>query len=101
MAFFAEMKRRKWYCVCGENMIRWYSKKLYDDWHKSLSPEQLERLELYRKRKEEARKRELEKSINNLAILSATMFGLTRRDKYGGLYNEDGTVNQSFFSDLN
>lgn len=40
MAWYAELKRRKWYCINGIDMIYIYRKKLYDDWYNSLTEEQ-------------------------------------------------------------
>ena len=53
MAFYAEMKRRRWYCVVGINMITWYSNKLYEDWYNSLTGEQKQRIEEARRRRAE------------------------------------------------
>lgn len=94
MAFYAEMKRRRWYCVVGVNMITWYSNKLYEDWYNSLTDEQKQRIEEARRRRAEKNKRELEASIQRLAIMSATMLGLnygrSNYDKYHGVYDEFG-----------
>ena len=40
MAWYAELKRRKWYCINGIDMMRIYKQKLYDDWYNSLTDEQ-------------------------------------------------------------
>ena len=45
MAWYAELKRRRWYCIIGIDMIRLYKKKLYDDWYNSLTDEEKQRLE--------------------------------------------------------
>ena len=37
MAFYAELKRRQWYCICGENQIMFYRKHLYDKWYNSFT----------------------------------------------------------------
>lgn len=44
MAWYAELKRRCWYCICGVDMIREYKQKLCDDWYNSLTDEQNEKL---------------------------------------------------------
>lgn len=62
MAFGAELKRRKWFCINGVNMISEYSQKLYNDWHDSLTKEQLKILE---KRKKE-KSREAMKSLYSM-----------------------------------
>ena len=44
MAWYAELVRKRWYCICGIDMIHEYKKKLYDDWYNSLTEEEKERL---------------------------------------------------------
>lgn len=58
MAFYAELKRLNQWGIHGVNWIRWYRKKLYDDWYNSLTPEELE--ELRKQEEEERRKRNAE-----------------------------------------
>lgn len=76
MAFYAEMCRRRWYCVKGMQLIRWYKRKLYDDWWNSLTDEEKEIVEHNRKVREEHRQRELEESIMRLGAISAHMLSL-------------------------
>lgn len=45
MAWRAELKRRNWYCICGEDMPLFFKKYLYDKWYSSLSQEEKERYE--------------------------------------------------------
>jgi hypothetical protein len=52
MTWYAELKRRKWYCINGVNMIQIYRKKLYDDWYNSLTEKQKQRLEEYEKKRQ-------------------------------------------------
>ena len=63
MAWYAELKRRKWYCINGVDMIQVYSKKIYDDWYNSLTDKQKQRLEEYRKEKAEKRKRDAQMAL--------------------------------------
>lgn len=70
MAWYAELKRRKWYCINGINMIHEYKKKLYDDWYNSLTDEQKQRLEEYRKAKAEKRKHEAKIALARLEIMN-------------------------------
>ena len=101
MAFFAELKRRKWYCVNQFNAIRWYRKYLYDEWYNSLTDEQKQKLEEYRRKKKEKEEREAKEAIQRLAYMTATIAGLSNRkyDKYHGLYNSDGTINEQYLED--
>ena len=77
MAWYAELKRRKWYCINGVDMIHVYKRKLYDDWYNSLTDEQKQRLEEYRKAKAEKRKREAEMALARLGMMFETMNRLT------------------------
>ena len=63
MAWCAELKRRKWYCINGIDMIQLYRRKLYNDWYNSLTDEQKQRLEEYRKTKAEKRKHDREMAM--------------------------------------
>lgn len=101
MAFYAELKRRKWYCVNQFNAIRWYRKYLYDEWYNSLTEEQKQILEENKRRREEKRHKEAQAALQRLAYMTATLAGLNSRryDKYNGLYNYDGTINENYWED--
>lgn len=93
MAFYAEMKRRRWYCVVGVNMITWYRRKLYDDWYNSLTDEQKQKLEEAKQKRQEQHEKELDAAIRRMAIMTASILGMSRRsnyDKYHGVYDEFG-----------
>lgn len=77
MAWYAELKRKKWYCINGIDMIQLYRKKLYDDWYNSLTDEQKQQLEQYKKVKEEKRKRDAEMALASLEIMLNTMNQVT------------------------
>lgn len=77
MAWYAELKRRNWYCINGIDMIHAYKKKLYDDWYNSLNDKQKQRLEEYRKEKAEKRKRETEMALARLGVMFNTMNEIT------------------------
>lgn len=80
MAWYAELKRRKWYCINGIDMIQLYRKKLYDDWYNSLTDEQKQRLEEYRKAKAEKNRREAKEAMQRLLMMSDMVAGLYRRN---------------------
>lgn len=91
MAFYAELKRRRWYCVCTFNWINEYKKYLYDTWYSSLTEEQKIALEEQRKRREEKHKQELDASLKRLALMSGMIFGLYQKtNTYNGVYDEKG-----------
>lgn len=56
MAWYAELRRRRWYCINGSDMVLWYKRYLYDRWWSSLSEVEkcavIERRKLDEKRKE-------------------------------------------------
>ena len=82
MAWYAELKRRKWHCINGIDMIQIYNQKLYDDWYNSLTDEQKQRLEEYRKAKEEKRKHETEMTLASLGMMFDTMNRITHGRMY-------------------
>lgn len=50
-------------------MIHEYKRKLYDDWYNSLTDEEKQHLEEYRKVKSEKRKRDAEMSLARLGMM--------------------------------
>lgn len=77
MAWYAELNRRKWYCINGIDIIRFYKQKLYDDWYNSLTDEQKQRLEEHRKARAEKRKRDGEMVFARIGMMFDTMDRLT------------------------
>lgn len=73
MAWYAELKRIKWYCINGWDAITWYSDYLYDEWWNSLTDEDKKKIEEYRRKKEEQRRKELDKSIMKFCMLLDTI----------------------------
>lgn len=93
MAYYAELKRRCWYCICGFNMINEYKKLLYNEWYNSLTEEQKIRLEENKKHREEERQRELNTELAKITMMTRMIAGLytnSRPDKYNGVYDEFG-----------
>lgn len=84
MAWYAELKRRKWYCINRIDMIQIYRKKLYDDWYSSLTDEQKQRLEEYEKEEAEKRRRNAEMALARLGWLYSFMNRAThgKMDEY-------------------
>lgn len=96
MAFYAEMKRRNWYCICGIDMITEYRRFLYNEWYNSLTEEQKVKLEENKKRREEQRQRELNTELAKIAMMTgmiADLYSRTNKDKYHGVYDELGFPN--------
>lgn len=95
MAFYAELKRRQWYCICEENQITIYSNYLYDQWYNSLTDEQKNILEEARKRKQEQREKEALEALSNLEMITNTML------KYiNGYYMNSRSNGRSMMKDL-
>ncbi len=82
MAWYAELKRLNWYCINGVNMIQFYKKKLYDDWYNSLTEEQKQQLEEYRKTKAEKKQKEAREALQRLFMVSGMVSGIYNRNKY-------------------
>lgn len=80
MAWYTELKRRKWYCINGVNMIHEYKRKLYDDWYNSLTDEQKQRLEEYRKAKAEKDRREAREALQRLLMMTGMVAGIYSRN---------------------
>ncbi len=82
MAWYAELVRKRWYCICGIDMIHEYKKKLYDDWYNSLTEEEKERLAEIKKQKQEKADQELKMIMLQLSAMKTLLSGLpnTYRD---------------------
>lgn len=94
MAWYAELKRRHWYCINQWDAISWYRKHLYDTWYTSLTDEQKAKLEEQKRLEKEKSDYELRTTLMRLATISGAMLGLTsgisNREKYHGVYDENG-----------
>lgn len=89
MAWYAELKRRKWYCIKGVDMICFYKKYLYDEWYNSLTDEQKQRLEERRQAKKRKEEREARAAMQQLAFLTGYIRSRTPNG-YPFLYEEFG-----------
>lgn len=57
MAWYAELRRRRWYCINGFDMVLWYKRYLYNIWWSSLS--EAEKYKVIERRKREEKRKEL------------------------------------------
>ena len=74
MAWKAECNRRKWYCIFGWDAVFWFSEYSYNEWRRSLTSEQIRKLEEYEKRQKEKREKDLENALAAItAIYAATI----------------------------
>lgn len=56
MAWYAELRRRRWYCINGVDMVLWYKRYLYDIWWSSLS--EVEKYAVIERRKQNEKRKE-------------------------------------------
>lgn len=56
MAWYAELRRRRWYCINGIDMVLWYKRYLYDIWWSSLS--EVEKYAVIDRRKQDEKRKE-------------------------------------------
>lgn len=70
MAWYAELKRKQWYCINQFNAIQYYKKYLYDLWYNSLTDEQKQILEENRRKRREKKEREAREAIQRLLYMS-------------------------------
>lgn len=89
MAWYAELKRKCWYCICGVDMIREYKQKLYDDWYNSLTDEQKERLKEIRRKKREKAEYEFNTAMMQLFSMYSVLSSRVP-NKYRDIYDEYG-----------
>ena len=69
MAFYAELIRRRWFCVSKRDAIYIYSKILYDEWYATLSEGDKRKLQ---------EQREVEDVISELCIMNRIVSDLGR-----------------------
>lgn len=81
MAWYAELKRRQWYCIHGFNAISLYVKYLDETWWNSLTEDQKQH---YHELKEKKRTRDREKLNAYLSFIDEiSMCDNTCRRCYG------------------
>ena len=79
MAFYAELIRRCWYCVCGENWIRFYRKFVYDTWYASLTESQKEQVRLAEEKKRKRDEYELHTALAELFVIDSVVASIYSR----------------------
>lgn len=79
MAWYAELKRRRWYCIVEMDAIHAYKKKLHDDWWESLTPEEREHvLDLVEKKRQRERD-EAKQAVQQIMLMNETILNLYLR----------------------
>lgn len=71
MAWMAELKRRRWYCICGLFMPQAFSKYLYDQWYSSLSTEDKQLLAEHKRNEKEKDDIELQECLRKIAMITS------------------------------
>ena len=77
MAFYAELKRRQWFCVKGFNQIREYRTYLYDVWWDSLTEDEKKEVEYQRQLRKERIDREFRTALAKIGIMSTIVAGIS------------------------
>lgn len=85
MAWKAECNRRKWYCILGWDAVSWFSEYSYNEWRRSLTPEQIRKLEEYERKQKE--KREKRKRLRKCFFCNADNVQL-----HLGVYVNEGQI---------
>ena len=75
MAWKAECNRRSWYCIFGWDATSWFSEYSYNEWRRSLTPEQIRKLEEYEKKQKEKSEKDLEKAFATILTMYAATAG--------------------------
>lgn len=79
MAFYAELLRRRWYCVCEENWIQFYRKFTYDTWYASLTASQKEQVRLAEEKKRKKDEYELHTALAELFAIDSIVASIYSR----------------------
>ena len=82
MAWYAELIRKRWYCISGIHMIHEYKQKLYDDRYNSLTEEEKERLAEIKKQKQEKADQELKMIMSQLSAMKTLLSELLIENRY-------------------
>lgn len=77
MAWYAELKRRQWYCIHGFNAISLYINYLNETWWNSLTEEQKQH---YHELKEKKRTRDREKLNAYLSFMKSACVAMHAKD---------------------
>lgn len=82
MAWNAERKRRRWYCVNGWDAILWYDEFLYDQWWNSLTDEEQQKVKEYERKKRECEERRLQQALSRMSLIFNTFADSAYRSDY-------------------
>lgn len=74
MAWFAELNRRRWYCIIEMDAIREFKKKRYDEWWQSLTPEERERVLDQKERERQKNRDEARAAMQEMLMMEALIF---------------------------
>lgn len=96
MAWKAECRRRKWYCVVSFDAITWYKEKLHIDWWNSLTDEEREE---YTKKADEARAKKVREHELSLLQFTHMMMNLRSfRQELDLDINYEEMIHELFYS---
>ena len=89
MAWNAERKRRRWWCVNGWNAITWYDEYLYDRWWNSLTDEEQQKVIEYKRKKKEREEYELQQMLSRMGLIFNTFADSAYRNDYAKSWIRD------------
>lgn len=89
MAWNAEKKRRRWYCVNGWNAIAWYDEFLYDQWWNSLTDEEQQKVKEYERKKREREEQRLQQALSRMDLILNTFADSVYRNVYAKSWMRD------------
>lgn len=89
MAWNAEKKRRRWYCVNGWNAIAWYDEFLYDQWWNSLTDEEQQKVKEYERKKREREEKRLQRALSRMGLIFNTFADSAYRNDYAKSWMRD------------
>lgn len=69
MAWNAEKKRRRWYCINGWNAILWYDEFLYDQWWNSLTDDEQQKVKEYKRKERERKEYEFQQMLLRMDLI--------------------------------
>ena len=74
MAWNAERKRRRWWCVNGWNAIAWYDEYLYIKWWDQLTDEEQQNVIEYEKQRQKHEKEEARQVLMRMKLIVDTIY---------------------------
>lgn len=78
MAWYAELRRRDWYCIMGMDMVYEYRRECYENWYASLTDDQRQELKERHERREAEKQEKFRRTLFGLMSPFLILSGITR-----------------------